>query len=453
VARLPTTPASNMTASNMTASNMTASNQAPSNLSEPAVPPWALVLGVLALALNLRAALSGYPPLLPSVRADLQLSAGMAGLAQGGAALAMAAGSFVGVPLAVRFGAARSLGPAVGLVAAGSLVRGVPAAAALFGGTLLVGLGIGTAGVFLAGMVRTHFAARAGTITGHYVVAMLVGSTVASASAVPLASWLGGWSLSLATWAMPALLAVVLWSRLTRRLDSMSPDGVVAFRERPRTPRRRWTRLARLMAAYQAGTALVFYGWLTWLAPYYQSQGMAPTTAGILMAVFSAAQVPSALLAPVLAQGFRLTRRPGSMRAVPLVAVRPARVARCGRRWRFWAALAVGGFALGTVGALLVPLPPVVGPWPWVVLIGLGGGAMFPLGMTIIAWRTPDGPSSASVSGLALGVGYIVAGIGPLLMGLLVDTAGYRAAIGVLLAAAAMQAWTIARIGGERRVL
>jgi MFS transporter, CP family, cyanate transporter len=142
--------------------------------------------------------------------------------------------------------------------------------------------------------------------------------------------------------------------------------------------------------------------------------------------VFSLAQAPSALLAPALAER--------------------------NRRWRRWAALAAGTFALGTLGALLAPLPPVLGPWPWVVLIGIGGGAMFPLGMTIIAWRTPDGATTAATSGLALGIGYTAAGLGPPLMGLLVDaTGGYRAAIGVLLAAAAMQAWTILRIGGERR--
>lgn len=82
------------------------------------------------------------------------------------------------------------------------------------------------------------------------------------------------------------------------------------------------------------------------------------------------------------------------------------------------------------------------------MLIGLGSGAGFPLGLAVIAWRTPDGAASAATSGLALGVGYTVAGLGPLLMGLLIDAAGgYPAAITVLLAAAAVQAFAIVRIG------
>jgi MFS transporter, CP family, cyanate transporter len=65
----------------------------------------------------------------------------------------------------------------------------------------------------------------------------------------------------------------------------------------------------------------------------------------------------------------------------------------------------------------------------------------------VIAWRTPDGAASAATSGRALGVGYTVAGLGPLLMGVLIDvTGGYAAAIGLLLAAAAVQALAVAGI-------
>lgn len=380
------------------------------------IRPLVVLLGLLALAVNLRAGLAGYPPLLETVRGELGVSAGAAGLVQTGAVLMMAAGSFVGAAIGGRFGHERALGAAVGLVAAGSLARGVPTLAALVGGSLLIGFGIGVAGVLLTGVVKDHMASRAGAVTGGYVVSMMVGSTVASAAAVPLAVALGGWSLSLAVWAVPALLAAAAWTPVARRTPR--PDQAVA----PRPPLPWYDGFARLAACYQAGTSLLVYGWLTWLAPYYQSQGWSPVSAGLLLAVWSVAQVPAALLVPALAE-----RR---------------------RRWRFWASLMLACTVAGTLGALLVPTPALVGPWPWVVLIGIGAGAGFPLGLAVIAWRTPDAASSAATSGLALGVGYTVAGVGPLLMGLLVDTpGGYPAAIGVLLAAAAAQAFAIARIG------
>jgi CP family cyanate transporter-like MFS transporter len=379
------------------------------------VRPVVVLLGVLVVAANLRSALAGYPPLLETVRADLGTSAGVAGFVQAGAVLMMALGSFTGPAVGSRIGRERSLGLAVGLVAVGSLVRGVPALAPLIGGSLLLGLGIGLAGVFLAGVVKEHLAERAGAATGGYVVSMAIGATLASAVAVPLATALGGWSLSLAVWAVPAVLAAGTWAAIARRM----PAPVRAVVRAQPAWRGRFTRLA---ACYMAGTSLMFYGCLTWLAPYYERQGWSPTLAGVLLAVWSVAQIPAALLVPALAD-----RR---------------------RRWRFWSGTTLGLGMLGTLGALLVPMPPVVGPWLWAVLMGIGVGAGFPLGLTVMAWRTPDGAANAATSGFAMGVGYISAGVGPLLMGVSIDlTGGFVVALGLLLAAGALQASAIIRIG------
>ncbi len=379
-----------------------------------AVRPAVVLLGVLAVAANLRAALAGYPPLLETVRAQLGLSAGEAGLVQAGAVLMMAVGSFAGPALGVRIGRERALGLSVGLVAAGSLIRGVPAVAPLIGGSLVVGLGIGLAGVLITGVVKEHLTERAGAATGGYVVAMMVGATVASAVAVPLAALLGGWSLSLAVWAVPAVLATAVWMPIARRVP------VVAEPVRTSLPWR--SPFARIVACYQAGTSLMFYGWLTWLAPYYEGHGFSAEGAGLLLAVWSIAQIPAALFVPMLAE-----RR---------------------RKWRFWAASTLLCGLAGTFGAMLLPLPPVVGPWAWAVLMGVGVGAGFPMGLTAIAWRTPHGAASAATSGLALGVGYTSAGLGPLLMGVLIDVTGaYAAAIAVLLVAGLVQGWAIVIIG------
>ncbi|HXV93520.1 MAG TPA: MFS transporter [Pseudonocardia sp.] len=383
-----------------------------------------VLLGVLALALNLRAALAGYPPLLETVRADLGVSAGAAGLVQASAVLMMAVGSFTGARLGTRFGRERSLGAAVGVVALGSLLRGLPALVPLIAGSLVVGLGIGLAGVLLTGVVKEHLAERAGAATGGYVVAMMIGATLASAVAVPLAVVLGGWSASLAVWAVPAVLAVAVWAPIARRVGAHARSAPAPAAHGHAAPWR--SGFARLAACYQAGTSLMFYGWLTWLSPYYESQGWSAQRAGLLLAVWSVAQIPTALLVPALAE-----RR---------------------RRWRFWSGLTLACGVAGTLGTLLLPQPPGIGPWLWVGLLGIGVGAGFPLGLAVIAWRTHDGAASAATSGLALGVGYTAAGLGPLLMGVLIDlTGGFPAAIALLLGAAALQAFAIVRIGDRPR--
>ena len=333
--------------------------------------------------------------------------------------LMMAAGSFAGPAVGDRAGRELGLGGAVGLVAAGSLLRGVPTLPTLVGGSLVIGFGIGLAGTLITGVVKEHLGRRAGAATGGYTVAMMIGATAASALAVPLAVLLGGWSWALAVLAVPAVLAATAWLPIARRIPRAAPDPA------GRPPRPWRDPFARLIACYMAGTSTMFYGWITWLAPYYERQGWSAGQAGLVLAAWSVAQLPAALLLPALAE-----RR---------------------RRWRFWSGVSLSSALAGTVGALLLPFPPLVGPWLWAVMIGFGLGSSFPLGLAIIAWRTPDGATSAATSGLALGVGYLNSGVGPLLMGVLIDvTGGFQAAIGLLVAAGCLQGWAITRIGNPR---
>ncbi|MBN9791050.1 MFS transporter [Pseudonocardia sp. TMWB2A] len=404
--------------------------EAPAARSRPVVRPALVLLGVLALAVNLRAGLAGYPPLLETARADLGIGAGAAGLVQAGAVLMMSAGSFGAAAVAARVGRERLLGVAVATIGVGSLLRSVVALPALVGGSVLVGLGIGVSGVLLTGVVKEHLAERAGAVTGAYVVSMMIGATVASAVAVPLAVALGGWSFSLAVWAVPAVLAVAVWAPVASRIGHARPsagapgaadDGPSVAEE----VRVRHDPFARRIACYLAGSSTIFYGWLTWLSPFYESQGWSPQAAGLLLAAWSIAQIPAALLFPAAAE-----RR---------------------RRWRFWAALTVVSSAAGTLGVLLAPAPGTPLPWLWAVLIGIGVGAGFPLGLTVIAWRTPTPARSAAVSGFGLGIGYFSAGIGPLVMGVVIDSAGFPPAIGLLLIGAVLQGVAVVRIGDRPR--
>jgi CP family cyanate transporter-like MFS transporter len=396
---------------------MSSGQAPPGDVGTGPVRPVVVLVGLLALAVNLRAALAGYPPLLETVRADLGASSGAAGLVQAGAVLMMAAGSFAGPRIGDLIGREVGLGAAVGLVGAGSLLRGVPTLATLVAGSLVIGLGIGISGVLITGVVKEHLGRRAGAATGGYTVAMMIGATAASAFSVPVAVLLGGWSVSLALLAVPAVLAVALWWPIARRMPHATSSG-------GRSPVPWRDPFARLIACYMAGTSTMFYGWITWLAPYYERQGWSPQQAGLLLAVWSVAQMPAGLFVPALAE-----RR---------------------RRWRFWSGLTLASGMGGTLGAMLVPMPPLVGPWLWVVLIGFGLGSSFPLGLAVIAWRTPHGAGSAATSGLALGVGYSSAGVAPLVMGVLIDATGaFTASIALLLAAGCLQAWAIHRIGDD----
>jgi len=105
--------------------------------------------------------------------------------------------------VARRVGTAPAVGGGITLVLAGLLLRGSGGGQvwSLYAGTVLAGAGIALAGTLLPGMVKTVFpATRSGLGTGLTMVAMMGLAAVASATAVPLADALGGWSASLLAW-------------------------------------------------------------------------------------------------------------------------------------------------------------------------------------------------------------------------------------------------------------
>jgi len=91
---------------------------------------------------------------------------------------------------------------------------------------------------------------------------------------------------------------------------------------------------------------------------------------------------------------------------------------------------------------------PRAGAWLWAFLAGLGGGA-FPLALTLIGLRSRAPQNTAALSAFSQSIGYIFAGSGPLLVGVLHGrTGGWAGPFVVLfadLAVFAVAGWYVAR--------
>src|SRR5690606_21907767 len=87
--------------------------------------------------------------------------------------------------------------------------------------------------------------------------------------------------------------------------------------------------------------------------------------------------------------------------------------------------------------------------WTWAVFQGIGQGGSFAIAMTVIGLRSPDSHVAAHLSGMAQGVGYVLAAFGPPLVGVLHSATGsYRAAAWLFAAlgvAAAVNGWGAGR--------
>lgn len=63
-------------------------------------------------------------------------------------------------------------------------------------------------------------------------------------------------------------------------------------------------------------------------------------------------------------------------------------------------------------------------PLIWTILLGAGTGSGFILGMAFIGLRTNNSNQAATLSGIVLTIGYLLATIGPLFLGVLNDITG-----------------------------
>src|SRR5439155_6847950 len=197
----------------------------------------------------------------------------------------------VGALASRRWGRGRVLGAAVALILAGTALRLLPAA--LWPATVLCGIGIAVAGALLPALVRARFPARVGPVTGLYTAGLIGGAMLAAALTEPArTAFNGSWPAALAVWAVPAAFALAVWLPLAEGGPATAgPHAAPPWRDRT----------AWFAALYMGGQSLMYYGVLAWLAARYTAVGVPAAEAGLLLGLFSAAQLVSALALPVLA--------------------------------------------------------------------------------------------------------------------------------------------------------
>ncbi|RCV86482.1 MFS transporter [Billgrantia montanilacus] len=343
---------------------------------------------MVLVGLNLRPALSSLAPLL--VR--LQLDTGLSPLAIGALTTlpVLCLGIFAPLApwLAKRMGPENTLTLALAALIAGLLLRGLPPTPLLFFGTLLVGAAIGVAGTLLPALVKREIPAGADLMTGVYTMALCLGGALGAGLSIPLADLLGSWRLSLISWSLLGVTALLTWIMLMPRTPRSAslPGSGGSLRQLLSQP------LAWQVMFYmgtQSSLAYIVFGWLPTLL---QARGYGESEAGWMMGASVMVQLISALGAPWLAR-FSRDQRPALM------------------------------LVLGCVGAglWLLLLGPTSWRWAGVVLLGLGQGGCFSLALTLIVLRTANSRLAGKLSGLAQGGGYTLAAMGPLAVGILLQ--------------------------------
>lgn len=350
-----------------------------------------LLLGVLLIAANLRPTLLSVGPLLPMIRASEGLSASGAGVLNALPLVAFAGTSILVPRAGRRLGIERALLVALVVLAVGTVLRSLPSLGALFGGTVVLCIGIAGANVLLPSLIKRDFPARVSVMTAFYGATMTIVSALAAGVAVPLASVLpGGWRGSLACWVVLTAVAIAVWAVAASRrpartagVDATSTLGI---------PWR--SALAWQVTVFMGLQAFAFYVLVGWLPTLLHSYGMSDERAGLMLLLSQCVSVVTYLLSPLAIRHFSDQR---------LVAASTALLQACG-----W------------LGLMLAPGLAVL----WVVVLGVALSVSMVLALSFFSLRAADPHGAAALSGMGQSLGYLLAAGGPAIFGVLGEVTG-----------------------------
>ncbi|MDR3033541.1 MAG: MFS transporter [Kitasatospora sp.] len=384
--------------------------------------PALLLVGIVLVALNMRACLAAVSPMVVEIQRTFGLSATASGLITTVPVLFQGVGAPLTPRLTRRFGTERVVLGAVLALGAGVLLRVLPSVAALYAGCVVIGVAIAVLNVSMPGLVKREFPQKAAAMTGVYSTTMLVGATMAAALSVPLEHALGGgWQASLGAWSVLALVAAVAW--LPQVLKARQERTVAVAVEVPartapaalskETGTSPWkSGLAWQISVFMGISSLLVYTLVAWMPTILADHGMPRGEAGLVFAFSNLVQVAGAFLVPLLAG--RMTRQRGL-------------------------ALVMAG--LNGAGVLWLLLAPVSGAWFSATVLGLAQGGSLGLGLAFIVLRTDSVLGAARLGGMSQAVGYLVAAAGPVGAGALHQlTGGWDATLLVMLVLAAVAA-------------
>ena len=350
------------------------------------------LVAVALVAINLRPGASSVGPVLQEVSAGLGTGSGVAGVLTGLPGLCFGLVGALAVGIARRIGTTAGVAVGITVSAVCLIVRGLTDTPWLFLVLSVLALGgLAVGNVLVPAWIKAHTSAGNVVLPTVYGTGLILGGTIGSALTAPAAASLG-WSRALAMWGVVALTAVPIWAWLALRERSLPPTPATG--EPGPTMRIYRSRTAVAMATLFGVQAMHAYVQFGWLPQIYRDAGLSPSSAGAMQGMLTAFGIVGALM-------------------MPTVIARSSNLAP-------WMSAFGATLFLGYLGLLVVPATL---PWMWALLLGFSGFA-FPATIAMLTARTRDHSVTARLSGFVQPVGYLLAGVGPVVVGLLHEATG-----------------------------
>ena len=355
----------------------------------------AVLIGIILIGAISRAPLTAVGTLVSNISADMGLSSAAAGMITTIPLLAFAFVSPFVTRIAKSYGYGRTLCCALIILAIGTAIRSLAGTPGVYIGTILMGIGIAFGNVLTPGIIKMKFPEQVGLATGVYVASLAVFSGIAAAVSVPVAT-LYSWKMALGMWVIVVAACLGWWMALSRGglQEGSSDESANAERKHSRSV---YTyKMAYILAAYFGLQSILYYCFVAWLPTILVFKGYSQSGAGFYTTLNQMVGLPMAFFVPIVAAKLRNQKS---------------------------LALLVGVIYFIGMGILFACSSPVMMAVA-LGLCGLGAGASTSLVTVDITLRASHGEIASELAGMSQLIGYILAAIGPTLLGRIYDSSG-----------------------------
>lgn len=353
-----------------------------------------IMLGIIFISFNLRAPITAVGSVVKLITQDYPMSSFMAGFITTLPLLAFALVSPFVAKLIKKFSNGKVMLMGLFSILIGELIRSYTNLVGVFVGTTLIGIGIAIGNVLIPSLIKLKFGEDVGKMTSVYTSSMCIFAAVGAGASMPLANNLNlGWKNSLSVWVLMAVLTIFIWVTHMKK----SKHNVIMVKNQEKTEKSKtsiWkSKTAWVVTMFMGIQSLLFYSMVAWLPTIVVSKGMLKIFASNMALMYQLVAIPATLIVPILCDKFDNQRNLVITTCVTYIA--------------------------GMILFLMAKNPVIM--VISVLLISLGMGGSISLSIAFISLRSPNAVKASELSGMSQSAGYLLAAVGPSLMGAIFD--------------------------------
>lgn len=340
-----------------------------------------LIPGIFLLGACMRTPITSIPSIVKDIANSLHIPETSLGILTTIPLLCFGIFSIVIPAISRRWGNEVTIAVSLALLTIGSLMR-IANYSMLIWGTILVGVAITFINVLLPALITDNLPSRVGSMTSLYNVALSLFSAIGAYAITPLAQ-AANWHFAITILSLLPLITLLLWlpNLHFNHWDHAAKTKGANMWKNPRA----WA-----MLVYFGASSFIFYTIVAWLPAMAESAGMSHTTASVVASLFQLFSLPASFAAPVLAA--RLHNRQILVWSTGILVI---------------------------IGTVLLMMPISSLPYYALIsaLLGLGTAGTFSFIMTLFSLKTTNATDTSSLSGMVQSLGYLLAAIGPVIIG------------------------------------